>query len=306
MTPLAPGLDFFDLHFAGQAGFIATGLLHGASGVGLVDPGPTTCLPVLRAALATRGFTMADVRWILLTHIHLDHAAATGALLRECPDARVLVHERGVKHLVDPSKLIASATQLYGDDMDRLWGEIVPVPVANIDAIGDAAEVVVAGHDVKIAWTPGHAWHHVSYWLPSARVAFVGDTAGMCRPHGRLVLPLTAPPDTDLDAWRHSTETILGWNPDTIFLTHFGPQSSPRLHVQQMWKSMDDWSARVRASLATDGTDIELAARFAASIAESLVPIVGRSEAEAHALAGRFDFSWAGLARYWRKKDGMQ
>lgn len=306
MTPLAPGLDYCDLRFAGFQGFIATGVVHGASGVGLIDPGPTTCIPVLRQELASRGFSIADVRWILLTHIHLDHAAATGALLRECPQARVLVHERGVKHLVDPSKLIASATVLYGDDMDRLWGEIVPVPSANIDAIGDRAQTTVAGHDVTIAWTPGHASHHVSYWLPNAHIAFVGDTAGMSRPGGRLVLPLTAPPETDLDAWRTSTDTIVAWNPDTIFLTHFGPQPTPRLHFQEMWKSMDHWSTRVRATLATDTTDAQRSANFVASITDDLVPLIGRAEADAHALAGRFDFSWAGLARYWRKKDAAR
>ena len=306
MTPLAPGLDYFDLRFGGHAGFIATGLLHGASGVGLVDPGPTTCLPVLRAALATRGFTTADVRWILLTHIHLDHAAATGALLRECPAARVLVHERGVKHLVDPSRLIASATQLYGDDMDRLWGEIAPVPSANIDAIGDYAETVVAGHEVKVAWTPGHANHHVSYWLPGPRVAFVGDVAGLSRPGGQLVLPLTAPPETDLDALRQSTETVLSWNPDVLFLAHFGPQWSPRVHFQQMWKRMDDWSNTVRAAIAAEGTDEDRSARFASSIADEFARVMPRAEADAYALAARLDISWAGLARYWRKKDGMR
>ena len=128
MTPLAAGLDYFDLHFAGHRGFIATGLVHGTAGVGLVDPGPATTLPAIRAALTERGFTTADIRWILLTHIHLDHAGGTGLLLKECPQARVLVHERGVRHLVDPSKLIASATILYAERMQELWGDILPVP----------------------------------------------------------------------------------------------------------------------------------------------------------------------------------
>lgn len=303
MTPLAPGLDFFDLNFVGQPGIIATGLLHGADGVGLVDPGPTTALPVLRKALAARGFSTADVRWILLTHIHLDHAASTGTLLKECPTARVIVHERGAPHLIDPSKLLASATRLYGADMERLWGEILPVPSANVDAVGERARTTVAGHEVDIAWTPGHAWHHVSYYLPAAKVAFVGDTAGVCRPSGRAVLPPTPPPDIDLEAWRQSTQTILDWNPDVLFLTHFGPQSAPRVHFQDLWKRMDDWSARVHASLSTDGTDEQRAAAFMESITDELARLTNRAEAEAYARAGRFDFSWSGLARYWRKKE---
>lgn len=302
MTPLAPGLDFFDLNFIGQPGIIATGLLHGAGGVALVDPGPTTCLPTLRSALAARGFSTADVRWILLTHIHLDHAACTGVLLAECPKARVLVHERGVPHMVDPSKLLASATRLYGADMERLWGEIRPVPAANIDAIGDRAHATIAGHDIDIAWTPGHAWHHVSYFATAAKIAFVGDTAGICRPSGRVVLPPTPPPDIDLEAWRESTDTILGWNPDALFLTHFGPQLAPRVHFHDLWKRMDDWSARVRASLDKEGTDEERAAAFMTSVTDELARTTSRAEADAYSRAGRFDFSWSGLARYWRKK----
>ena len=247
MTPLAAGLDYFDLHFAGHRGFIATGLVHGTAGVGLVDPGPATTLPAIRAALTERGFTTADIRWILLTHIHLDHAGATGTLLREAPHARVLVHERGVKHMVDPGKLIESATRLYGDQMAPLWGEIAPVPAGRIDAIGDRGSGTIAGHDVEIAYTPGHAWHHVSYWVPSSRIAFVGDTAGMCRPGGSAVLPLTAPPDTDLDAWRDSTQRILAWDPDVLFLTHFGPHRSPRVHYQALWRQMALWRDRVAA-----------------------------------------------------------
>jgi glyoxylase-like metal-dependent hydrolase (beta-lactamase superfamily II) len=297
MTPLGPGLDYFDLNFIGLPGIIATGLLHGASGVALVDPGPTTCLPTLRAALAARGFTTSDVRWILITHIHLDHSASTGTLLKECPGARVIVHERGAPHLIDPSRLISSASRLYGADMERLWGEIVPVPQANVDVIGERGH-----HEVEIAWTPGHAWHHISFYLPAARVAFVGDTAGICRPSGRAVIPPTPPPDIDLEAWRASTDTILGWNADVLFLTHFGPQPTPRVHFQDLWKRMDEWSARVQASLAAEGSDEERATAFAMSVTEDLARTTSQDEAESYARAGRFDFSWTGLARYWRKK----
>jgi glyoxylase-like metal-dependent hydrolase (beta-lactamase superfamily II) len=305
-TPLAAGLDYFDLRFIGLPGIIATGLLHGRSGVAIVDPGPTTCLPTLRSELAARGFSTADIRWILITHIHLDHAASTGSLLRECPNARVIVHERGAPHLIDPSKLLGSATRLYGADMERLWGEIIPVPAANIDLIGDNARMEIAGHDVDIAYTPGHAWHHISFFVRDAGVAFVGDTAGICRPSGRIVLPPTPPPDIDLDAWRISTERILSWNPDVLFLTHFGPQSSPRVHFQDMWKRMDDWSAKVQATLAQEGTDEERAARFMATVTAEIARLSNADQAAAYARAGRFDFSWTGLARYWRKKLSTQ
>lgn len=302
MTPLGPGLDYFDLRFLGSTGIIATALLRGPDGIALVDPGPTPCLPVLRDELGKRGFTTADVRWIVLTHIHLDHAASTGTLLRECPRARVIVHERGAPHLIDPSKLLASATRLYGDDMERLWGEILPVPTGNIDAVGDAATMTIAGRACEIAYTPGHASHHISLFVPDASLAFVGDTAGMCRPSGRIVLPPTPPPDIDLELWRASTERILAWHPEQLFLTHFGPHPSPRVHFQDLWKRMDDWSTRVRASLARPGTDEEHAAAFAREVAADITRTASPSEAEAYARAGRFDYSWTGLARYWRKR----
>ncbi len=302
-TPLAAGLDYFDLNFIGQPGIIATGLLHGRSGIAVIDPGPTTCLATLKSELAARGYSTADIRWILITHVHLDHAAATGSLLTECPNARVIVHERGAPHLVDPSKLVSSATRLYGDDMERLWGEIIPVPAANIDVIGDGAEMEIAGHDVDIAYTPGHAWHHISFFVRGANVAFVGDTAGISRPHGRIVLPPTPPPDIDLEAWHASTERILSWHPDVLFLTHFGPQSSPRVHFQDMWKRMDDWSAKVQATLAQDLTDEQRADHFMKTVTDEILRSTGADEAAAYSRAGRFDFSWTGLARYWRKKN---
>ncbi len=164
---LAAGLDFIDLNFLGQPGLIATGLLQGSAGVALIDPGPSTTLSVLKGALERRGFSLADVRAILLTHIHLDHAGATGSLLMDCPGARVYVHERGAPHVIDPSKLLASASRLYGADMDRLWSEVRPVPAANVTVLGDHDTLTITGHAVESAWTPGHAWHHVSYFLRS-------------------------------------------------------------------------------------------------------------------------------------------
>jgi glyoxylase-like metal-dependent hydrolase (beta-lactamase superfamily II) len=304
VTPLATGVDYFDLNFLGRPGIIATAMLHGRQGVALIDPGPSTTLPALRSALGERGCAMSDVRAILLTHIHLDHAGATGLLLDECPEAEVWVHERGAPHLVDPSKLVASASRLYGADMERLWGEIRPVPAGRLRVLDAAAteRLTVVGHDLEVVWTPGHAWHHVSYFSASSRIAFVGDTAGICRPSGRVVLPPTPPPDIDLEAWRTSTDRILAWNPDVLFLTHFGPQSSPRVHVQDLWRRLDDWSRRVRALLAQPGTDDEHARRFTDDVTDELTRATSGDEARAYASAARFDFSWTGLARYWRKQ----
>jgi glyoxylase-like metal-dependent hydrolase (beta-lactamase superfamily II) len=305
MQSLASGVDYVDLEFLGQPGIIATAILRGPDGVALIDPGPSTCLPTLRAALAAKGIGGADVRAILLTHIHLDHAGATGSLLETCPSAEVFVHERGARHLIDPSKLLASASRLYGADMERLWGEIKPVPAERVRVLSSPANRLPAscvGHALDVAYTPGHAQHHVSYFLPATRIAFVGDTAGICRPSGRIVLPPTPPPDIDLEAWRASTERILAWHPDVLFLTHFGPQPAPRVHFQDLWTRMDDWCRRVRALLDRPGTDDERAQAFTEDVTEELRRATSPDEARAYAQAARFEFSFAGLARYLRQR----
>ncbi|MCC7010548.1 MAG: MBL fold metallo-hydrolase [Acidobacteria bacterium] len=299
---LGPGLDCVDLEFLGTPEVIATVLVHGRQGVAVIDPGPSTTLTTLRAALARRGFASADVRAVLLTHIHLDHAGAAGTLLAECPNAVVYVHERGAAHLVDPRKLIASATRLYGDDMDRLWGEIRPVPSDRLRVLsGEPAErLAIVGHDVEWAYTPGHASHHVSYFLPAGRIAFVGDTAGLARPRSRVVLPATPPPDIDLEAWRVSTDRILDWDPEQIVLTHFGPQAAPRVHFGELWRQIGDWSARVRMLLEAPGTDEMRARAFSDAVSRDLARSTTAADALGYERAGRFDFSWNGLARYWR------
>jgi len=302
MTALATGVDYVDLEFLGKPGIIATGVLHGKAGVALVDPGPSTTLETLKRKLDAKGMAFGDVRAILITHIHLDHAGATGTLMDRCPDARVFVHARGAPHLADPSGLLASASRLYGADMNRLWGEVRAVPASRLEILNDRDSLEIVGHTVESAYTPGHASHHVSYLLPSARLAFVGDTAGIARQGGRLVIPPTPPPDIDLEAWRVSTDRLLAWDPQLLFLTHFGPHPSPRVHINDLWVRLDAWSTRVRGLMAMPGTDAEHAAAFTDEVADEITRATSRAEAQAYADAGRFDFSWMGLARYWRKR----
>lgn len=303
MIPLAAGLDYVDLDFLGVPEIIATVVLHGAAGVALIDPGPATTLDHLRLSLRRKSMAIADVRQVLLTHIHLDHAGATGALLRENPAIDVFVHERGAPHMIDPSKLLASATRLYGADMDRLWGDFLPVPGERVRALKGNERISAGGRDLEVAYTPGHASHHVTYFDPSSRVAFVGDTAGVRRPGRDYVMPPTPPPDIDLDAWHSSEDRILAWEPDTLFLTHFGPFHAPRLHFQDMTDRLAQWSRIVRKLLADTSLDEE--ARLSAFMSEALLDLkrkVGPVEADRYNRAGRLDYSWQGLSRYWRKR----
>jgi glyoxylase-like metal-dependent hydrolase (beta-lactamase superfamily II) len=179
----------------------------------LVDPGPESSISTVLEALGEE-----RPRAVLLTHIHLDHAAATGALVRRWPDLEVYVHERGAPHLIDPSKLLASAERLYGDQMERLWGEIVPVPEANVTALAGGETVL----GMRVAYTPGHASHHVCYLHEDSGTAFVGDVAACRIPPSGLIMPPTPPPDIDVESWERSLDLLAGWSPRRLALTHFG------------------------------------------------------------------------------------
>jgi glyoxylase-like metal-dependent hydrolase (beta-lactamase superfamily II) len=304
MKTLAPGIDYLDLQFLGYPEIIATAVVHGPAGVTLIDPGPSTVLDTLRTGLRDRGIATTDVRRILLTHIHLDHAGAAGSLVRENPAIEVFVHERGAPHMADPSRLLASATRLYGaDGMARLWGEFLAVPAGNLRALKGGERLDVGGREVVVAYTPGHASHHVSYFDPASRVAFVGDTAGIRRGDGAYIMPPTPPPDIDLDLWRVSEDRILAWDPDTLFLTHFGPWQHPRMHFQELMEHLAGWSRIVRRLLSDPAmTDEQRQAAFVEDAMLELRRAVGEQAAESYSRAGRLDYSWQGLARYWRKR----
>ena len=303
MNSLASGIDYIDVQFLGYPNIIATAVLHGSSGVALVDPGPSTSLDTLLASLRKKGIELRDIRQVFLTHIHLDHGGATGTLLKRNTDIEVFVHERGAPHLVDPEKLVASAGRLYGQDMDRLWGEILPVPADALRVLHGGERVVASGRTLEVAYTPGHASHHVSYFESSSGIAFVGDTAGICRGSGVYVMPAAPPPDIDLELWRESEARILGWSPNTLFLTHFGPFQGARTHFQQMMDRTAEWSRTVRRLLAEERlTDEQRQQRFVEDATLELRRVVGATEAELYITAGSLHYSYQGLARYWRKK----
>lgn len=303
MITLASGLSYVDLNFLGVPGVIATAVLHGPAGVALIDPGPSSTLPALRGTLSEAGIAMGDITALLLTHIHLDHAGASGTLAREVPGLRVYVHERGAPHMADPEKLIASATRLYGNDMDRLWGEFRPVPADRMTILQGGERIAVAGHQLDVAYTPGHASHHVSYFSGDTGVAFVGDAAGIRRP-GAMVLAPTPPPDIDLELWRDSLGRIRDWGPSTLLLTHFGAWQGANAHLAELDESLDRTSALVKQSLSRDEPDEAREGWFADELRRDLRRRMNEDDAKAYEVAGRFDLNWRGLARYWRKRSG--
>ena len=302
-TQVAPGIAFVDLNFLGRPNAIATVIVRNPGAVALIDPGPSSCLHTLELGLNGHGLRVADVTDILLTHIHLDHAGSTGTLVRRQPGIRVHVHERGATHLIDPAKLLASATRLYGADMDRLWGEFAAVPASNILVLAGGERIEAGGRSFDVAYTPGHASHHVSYFDRGSGVAFVGDVAGMCV-DGGYVLPPTPPPDIDLELWASSVALLERWSPDSLFLTHFGPAAPVRPHLQALLEHLEELAAIVRTSLREPGTDEERASTFAEHLRRELRRHMTDSQVASYEASAPPDLLWLGLARYWRKREG--
>jgi glyoxylase-like metal-dependent hydrolase (beta-lactamase superfamily II) len=202
----------------------------------LVDPGPASTVETLLAGLGDE-----RPRVIAVTHIHLDHAGATGTLVRRWPDVEVWVHERGAPHLADPERLLRSAGRLYGDEMDRLWGETLPVPRENLRVLGDSDRL----GDFVSAYTPGHASHHVSYLHEPSGTVFSGDTAGVRIGSGRVWAP-TPPPDVDLEAWERSLQRLEAWDPAAVAPTHFGRYEDVAEHLAGLRAYLAEWGPKAR------------------------------------------------------------
>ncbi len=250
----------------------------------LVDPGPQSSMETLLDALEGE-----QPRALLLTHIHLDHAAATGALVRRWPELEVYVHERGAPHLIDPSKLLASAERLYGEEMERLWGEIVPVPEANVRPLAGGEDVL----GMRVAYTPGHASHHVCYFHEESGTAFVGDVAAVRIPGCELIVPPTPPPDIDVETWTDSIAVVESWRPERLALTHFGAVEEPIAHLETVRERLHE-----EAQLARGLSEMEYEHRQRHRVAESADPIT----AETLLQAVPPQYQWRGLDRYWRKR----
>jgi glyoxylase-like metal-dependent hydrolase (beta-lactamase superfamily II) len=257
----------------------------------LVDPGPESSLPTVLEALGDE-----QPRALLLTHIHLDHAAATGAMVERWPSLQVYVHERGAPHLIDPSRLLNSAGQLYGDKLEYLWGRILPVPEANVHVLGGGESV----HGMRVAYTPGHASHHVCYLHEESGTAFVGDVAACRIPPSNLVVPPTPPPDINVELWEESLDTIASWSPQRLALTHFGAiEEDVPGHLEAVRETL-----RREAELAREMPQPEYEADLQRRIKAALRAegIEGEETVAEILQAVPTAYQWSGLDRYWRKR----
>jgi glyoxylase-like metal-dependent hydrolase (beta-lactamase superfamily II) len=238
-------VQLLDLHHQGHERSVGCYLLDTEDGPALFDCGPTTTIAALESGLEEHGVQLADIRHLLLSHIHLDHAGAAGVLVRTQPQLQVHVSAIGAPHLVEPERLERSARRLYGDAFDTLWGELAPVPEANVHVVGDH----VLGLDCFP--TPGHASHHVSY-LDRDGTLYAGDAAGVRIQPGRVVLPPTPPPEFDLDVWQRTLEELERRDPDRLALIHFGVVDDPQPHLAELRLELYDWAAYVRGGATED------------------------------------------------------
>lgn len=302
MLTIAHGLMYADLNFQGRPRVIAAAVAQSTAGVVVIDPGPSTCLDTLHAALSLHGIAVADIQAILLTHIHLDHAGATGSLVRENPDIRVYVHDRGAPHMVDPSKLLASASRLYGDDMDRLWGQFLPVPETNICTLSGGEKIDIADRRFEVEYTPGHASHHVGFFDRSSGVAFVGDTAGVRTGNALFVMPPTPPPDINVESWLKSVDLIRRWQPSTLFVTHFGPHEDAAPHLNAFVEHLTAMTDIARRVLENHATDEDKQEMFTADAHVYLQRCLPADEVDLYDFAAPLALGWLGLVRYWRQR----
>jgi glyoxylase-like metal-dependent hydrolase (beta-lactamase superfamily II) len=257
-----PELSVIDLLHAGVERSVGCYLLDTDDGPALFDCGPSSTIDTLKAGLEREGLAVGDLRHLLLSHIHLDHAGAAGVLVREHPGLQVHVSPVGAPHLVDPSRLERSARRLYGDTFDALWGELAPIPEENVHVVGER----VVGLDCFP--TPGHASHHVSY-LDRDGTLYAGDAAGVRIQPGHLVLPPTPPPDVDVEGWQQTIDEMDRRGPERLALIHFGVADDPTRHLADLRLELWDWAqfvlggasedefvAYVRAELANAGEDV--------------------------------------------------
>jgi len=298
----SPGVHRIDLNWNGYPGQVASYLYDGGDGLAVVETGPASTLAAVLDAIRAIGREPQDVTHILVTHVHLDHAGGAGALLRHTPRARVHVHPRGVAHLADPSRLIASATQLYGGMMDTLWGAMVPVPEDRLVVLRDGDEVRIGSRRLRAVDTPGHAVHHHAYHDPDAGLVFTGDVGGIRVQRLPYVSAPTPPPDIDLAAWLRSIEKLRGLQPSLLLLTHFGGVDDPEWHLDDLSGRLDAW-ARWMAEQAAAGTDSStLAAALAQRATADIVAATrSRDAARAYELAVPYPMMAAGLERWWKK-----
>lgn len=303
VTAVSQGVSVIDLLFQGEERAIAAYLLWDRDEAALVETGPASSLDALLAGLERAGAPRERVTKLLLTHIHLDHAGAAGSLLRLLPNATVHVHPVGAPHLADPAKLVASAARIYGEDMDRLWGETLPVPAGRLRVLQDGELVAAGGRLLRALHTPGHASHHVAYWDEAERSIYAGDVAGVRLPGAPVALPPTPPPDLDVETWSASIERLLALDASTLYLTHFGPAGGVARHLEELRARLHGWRDLVLGAVRGGAGQAVVAGLLERHANEELEAAGTDAETRRrYGLVAGYEMNAAGLVRYLTKR----
>jgi len=292
-------IHVIDLEFQNTPGTIAAFLVEGKEGLALVETGPSSTHEALIAGIQRAGRKASEVTDVLVTHIHLDHAGGAGWWAQQ--GARVWVHEQGAPHLVDPSKLLASAERIYGDQMDPLWGGMTPAPAAQVQATGDGDIIEIGDLRFEALDTPGHARHHLAFAVGDT--VFAGDAVGIRLDGQSLILPASAPPQFELEAFAPSFEKILATNPNSLHLTHFGKHESPQVHLSHYAQVLQEAVEFARKLGPVPLGDLEAVARyrdFLHSKAESMQ--VSETDFERYEWANPTGMSLDGILLYLLKQ----
>jgi glyoxylase-like metal-dependent hydrolase (beta-lactamase superfamily II) len=303
---IEPGLFLIDQQFLGVRGVIGSYLLSNEDNddLVLIETGPTPTLENVLAGIRSIGFDPEAIRTVIVTHIHLDHAGAAGHLIKKLPNANILVHPNGAEHLIDPSRLLKSAGRIYGDDMDRLWGEVLPVPEDRVQIVHDREMIEAAGRTLKAISTPGHAGHHHAWFDPERGDLFTGDAAAVRLERVPYVRPPTVPPEFDLELWRQSVSTMRALQPRKLHLTHFGSFDDPDWHFDDLLCRLHYWYGWVTARLQQEADEETLVRELQEFGDRELIEITG-SEAlvQPYELATAYYMTIQGMSRYQRRKN---
>lgn len=295
--------ELIDLQFLGYPLAIASYLLDDGVDAALVEVGATSTAETLLREVQARGAPLERVRCLIVTHIHLDHAGALGWLLQRLPNATAYVHPVGAPHLIDPSRLMASASRLYGEMMERLWGEVAPVPQERLRIVRDGERIEVAGRTLLAIDTPGHARHHHSYLDEATGTLFAGDVAGVRMPGTTYVRPPTPPPELDIEAWQASLAKLRDLPIQQLALTHFGMFNDVARHLNELETRLLDWGQFTRTLIEQGVSDGELMQRLR-DYGNTEMHQQG-ADPSSYDLGAGYELIALGYARYWRKKLGL-
>jgi len=289
-----------DLNFQGRPRAIASYLIRSGDAVILIESGPGSTLSSLEAGLRNEGLSPLDVTHVLLTHIHLDHAGAAGWLAAQAAGAEIYVHPVGAPHMLNPEKLIASATRIYGDRMESLWGEFLPVPEHQLKVPKDAEPIHIGNAEFIPLHTPGHAEHHYAYLFED--IVFCGDVGGVRIPgYPYLRVPMP-PPELHIERWRESITRLRAAKPVRIAPTHFGIYDDPEWQLDEVENGLNSAARWLEGVMASDPSIEELRGAFTEwMITEGERAGLSEEVMEAYELANPPGMSADGLMRYWKK-----